>query len=155
MAGLIVVVTVALDQFSKWWAEEALDDGDTIGVFPTVEFDLTYNSGFSFSAGSGNGAWIGLLVAILVAFLSWQVWRVEVSARALLLAVILGGAIGNLIDRVFRADDGILSGEVVDFIDVSWYAVFNVADIFVVCGSIGFVIYELRVARSEKETITS
>ena len=48
-------------------------------------------------------------------------------------AVILGGALGNLIDRVARADDGPLSGQVIDFIDVSWYAVFNVADIFVVC----------------------
>jgi len=151
MVALIVTVTVGLDQLTKWWAESALADGDTVGVLPTLEFDLTYNSGFSFSAGSGNGSWIGLLVAILVAFLIWQIWKSTDTGRALLLTVILGGAIGNLIDRVFRADDGPLSGEVIDFIDVSWYAVFNVADMFVVCGSIGFVIYELRLSRSDRE----
>ena len=59
-------------------------------------------------------------------------------------AAILGGALGNLIDRVVRADDGLLSGNVVDFIDVTWYAVFNVADMFVVCGCIVLVLYELR-----------
>ncbi len=155
IVSLIVAVTVALDQLSKWWAETALDDGNTIGVLPTVEFDLTHNSGFSFSAGSGNGEWIGLLVTILVGFLIWQIWKATDAGRALIMALILGGAIGNLIDRVFRADDGPLSGRVVDFIDVSWYAVFNIADIFVVCGSVAFVIYELRSARSERESVAS
>ncbi len=155
IAGLIVAAAVALDQLSKWWAEEVLDDGNAIGVLPTVEFDLTYNSGFSFSAGSGNGEWIGLLVTILVGFLIWQIWKATDAGRALVMAVILGGAIGNLIDRIFRADDGILSGKVIDFIDVSWYAVFNVADIFVVCGAVAFVIYELRAARAEKESVAS
>ncbi|MCQ3808199.1 MAG: signal peptidase II [Acidimicrobiaceae bacterium] len=50
----------------------------------------------------------------------------------------------NLIDRIVRRDDGFISGEVVDFIDVSWYAVFDVADMFVVCGCIVLVVYELR-----------
>ncbi len=55
------------------------------------------------------------------------------TIRALLLAAVLGGAIGNLADRVLRAEEGLFSGTVVDFIDVSWFAVFNVADMFVTC----------------------
>ena len=63
--------------------------------------------------------------------------------------MILGGAIGNLVDRAARADDGVLSGAVIDFIDVTWYAVFNVADIFVVCGCLAFVGHELLLHRRE------
>ena len=144
-----MLLTVALDQLSKWWAEEALADGDTVGIIPTLEFDLTYNSGFSFSTGSGQGQLVGVLVIGLCAFLVWQIWKVTTLVRGVLLATILGGALGNLLDRIFRAEDGFLSGEVVDFIDVSWYAVFNVADIFVVCGCIAFVGHELYMARAE------
>ena len=64
-----------------------------------------------------------------------------------------GGAISNLLDRIFRADDGVLSGEVVDFIDVTWYAVFNVADIFVVCGAIAFGANEIWLSRQVNDEI--
>lgn len=140
---LIVAATVTLDQVTKIWAESALDDGDVVEVLPTLEFDLAYNSGFSFSTGSGFGQWIGLLVFGLVGFIIWQIFESATIGRVRILAVILGGALGNLIDRLFRGD-GFLSGEVIDFIDVTWYAVFNVADIFVVCGCLAFAAYELR-----------
>lgn len=139
----IIVLTVALDQLTKEWATNRLSGGRAIDVLPTVDFRLAYNSGFSFSTGSGQGQLVALLVLALCGFIAFQIWRETVVARAALFSVILGGALGNLLDRFFRADDGVLSGEVVDFIDVSWYAVFNVADSFVVCGCIAFVIYEL------------
>ncbi len=142
------MVTVAIDQLTKSWAEEALGDGDTIGLIPTLELDLTYNSGFSFSTGSGQGQLVGVLVIGLIGFLVWQIWNTTTPTRVALLSVILGGAVGNLVDRLFRGDEGFLSGEVIDFIDVSWYAVFNVADIFVVCGCIAFVGHELWLARA-------
>jgi signal peptidase II len=56
---VIVMAAVALDQVTKWWAESALDNGRVINVLPTLEFDLSYNSGFSFGTGSGFGPWIG------------------------------------------------------------------------------------------------
>lgn len=146
-AALIVAGAVALDQATKEWALNRLSRGRSIDVLPTLEFDLAFNSGFSFSAGSGWGDMIGLVVIALCVFLGWQILREQRPRRVALYAIILGGAIGNLLDRVFRADDGFLSGEVVDFIDVTWYAVFNVADIFVVCGCIAFVIDEVLVHR--------
>ncbi len=155
LAGLIVVVSVGIDQLTKWWAVESLADGDTIGLLPTIEFDLTYNSGFSFGTGSGRGQLVGALVVLLIGFLIWQIRNTAAVGRVLLMAVILGGAVGNLIDRLFRAEDGFLSGEVVDFIDVNWYAVFNVADMFVVCGCVAFVIYELRMAKVEHDSSIS
>lgn len=147
MTSLIVVITVVLDQLTKWWAESELDDGRVIEVLPTLEFDLAYNSGFSFGTGSGLGPWIGVIVIGMCGFLVWLIATAETRLRAVIAATILGGAIGNLIDRLFRAEDGFLSGEVVDFIDVTWYAVFNVADMFVVCGAIAFGITEVMAGR--------
>lgn len=145
--ALVVVAAVVLDQLTKWWALEALEDGDIIEVLPTLEFDLAYNSGFSFGTGAGLGRWIGVLVIALSLLLVHQIRISETALRANIAAIVLGGALGNLIDRIFRADDGVLSGAVIDFIDVTWYAVFNVADMFVVCGCIAFGLYEVQQAR--------
>jgi signal peptidase II len=151
LAAPIAVIVIAFDQLTKWWALEALADGDKISVFPTLELQLARNSGFSFSTGSGNGSIIGLLVLALCGAMVWYIVRATSRVSIVLVAGILGGAIGNLIDRLFRADDGFLSGEVVDFIDVTWYAVFNVADAFVVCGAIAVVIFEWRTGRDQPD----
>jgi signal peptidase II len=145
----IVVAVVLADQLTKWWALTALDDGSTIEVVPTLELHLVYNSGFSFSTGSGNGQLIGVLVLALSTAMVWYIARATSAASVVLVAAILGGAIGNLGDRLFRADDGILSGEVVDFINVTWYAVFNIADAAVVCGAIAVVWVEWRAGRDQ------
>ncbi|MEM9464488.1 MAG: signal peptidase II [Actinomycetota bacterium] len=144
---VIVVLGVVLDQVTKWWALRELEDGSVIELVPTLEFDLAYNSGFSFGTGEGLGRWIGVLVIALCLFLVHQIRVSETALRANIAAIVLGGAIGNLLDRIFRAEDGPLSGEVIDFIDVTWYAVFNVADIFVVCGCITFGFHEIQLAR--------
>jgi signal peptidase II len=146
-SAVIVTSAVALDQITKWWAESALENGRVVNVLPTLEFDLSYNSGFSFGTGSGLGPWIGLIVIAMCGFLGLLIVNAETRLRAAIAATILGGAISNLLDRIFRADDGVLSGEVVDFIDVTWYAVFNVADIFVVCGAIAFGANEIWLSR--------
>jgi len=143
IVAVILLVEVALDQLTKSWAKSSLQSGRTISVMPTVEFDLAFNSGFSFSTGSDRGQFISVLVAAIAGFLVWQILRETRTTRSFLMTVILGGAIGNLIDRVFRAHDGLFSGRVIDFIDVSWYAVFNLADMFVVVGAITLVIHEM------------
>ena len=141
---VVIAVVVVLDQLSKQWAIDRLSRGRTIEILPTLELDLTYNSGFSFGTGAGHGPLVGALVIALCGFIGWRLWLEPLPARAAIFAAILGGALGNLIDRVLRADDGFLSGNVVDFIDVTWYAVFNVADMFVVCGCIVLVLFEIR-----------
>lgn len=143
----IVVVEVFLDQLTKAWAKSSLDSGRVVRVLPTLELDLAFNSGFSFSTGSDRGQWIGVLVAVIAGVLIWQILRETRDNRTLLMGMILGGAFGNLIDRLFRADDGFLSGRVIDFIDVTWYAVFNLADAFVVVGALTLVIDEVLAGR--------
>ncbi|MEE9417064.1 MAG: signal peptidase II [Acidimicrobiales bacterium] len=139
----VAVGCFGLDQLSKLWALDALANDKMIPLLPTLKLDLFFNSGFSFSAGSGFGRLIGLLVVAMALFLIHLLRKEPTVRRGVLLAAILGGAIGNLFDRLWRAEAGFLSGEVVDFINVSWFAVFNVADIFVVCGVILLALLEL------------
>lgn len=134
----IVICAVVLDQLTKEWALGELSDGHTIGLLPTLEFDLSFNSGFSFGTGQGSGRLIGVGVIALSLVIVRQVILSQDRLRTVLLSIILGGALGNLWDRIFQAESGWLSGHVTDFIDVSWFAVFNVADMFVVCGAIAF-----------------
>lgn len=152
--GVVIAVAIVLDQLSKEWAINRLSRDRIIEILPTLELDLTYNSGFSFGTGSGHGPLVGTLVIALCGLICWRLWLETLTIRAAIIAAILGGALGNLIDRVFRADDGLLSGDVVDFIDVTWYAVFNVADMFVVCGCIVLVLFELR-HRSDADDLPS
>ena len=142
----------------RWTSQHlhsAIEDGSVIEVLPTLEFDLHYNTGFSFGTGTGMGRWIAILVVVLCLVLVHQIRVSETALRANLAAVVLGGALGNLADRLFRAEDGPLSGAVIDFIDVTRYAVFNVADILVVCGCIAFGVHELVMARRLDAALTA
>jgi signal peptidase II len=144
---IIAAVTLgvlALDQLSKTWALERLS-GDTISVFWTLRLRLAFNTGAAFSLGDGiGGSVIGLLVIAVVAFLIWTGRTVSSTLGAVALGMVLGGALGNLADRAFRAGDGFLGGRVVDFIDFQWWPVFNVADMGVVIGAILLVLTAWR-----------
>jgi len=139
----IAAVVIVLDQVTKIWAVAALDDG-AIDLFWTLRFRLIFNTGAAFSLGDGAGRWLGLVVIGVVIAVIFYARSVSDRLPRLLLGMILGGAIGNLIDRIFRAEDGFLSGGVVDFIDLQWWPVFNIADIAVVLGAIGFGLLSLR-----------
>lgn len=94
------------------------------------------------------GARFAPLVAVVVLVIAFALGRAAMRERGVvrlvLFAVILGGALGNIVDRLLRADAGPLPGNVVDFVAITWYAVFNVADMFVVCGAILLALTELR-----------
>jgi signal peptidase II len=134
VALAVAALVVGLDQVTKHWALGALDDRD-IDLVWTLRLNLTFNSGASFSVGSGRGGIIaGLgLVALIVAFRSVLTWEGRLAVIGAGVAV--GGALGNLVDRAFREGDGFLGGRVVDFIDPQWWPVFNVADICIFTGA--------------------
>jgi signal peptidase II len=145
--GAVAVGWLVLDQLTKTWAVHVLT-GPAVSVVWTLQFDLAYNSGASFSMGTGMGPWIALGVVGVVAFLVWSARSVSSRMAAVAMGMIVGGALGNLGDRMFRGDIGFLHGSVVDFIDFQWWPVFNVADIGVVCGAILLVTATLRGAGS-------
>jgi signal peptidase II len=120
-------VVLLLDQLTKHWALQALDDGP-IDLVGSLRLNLVFNDRAAFSLGFGSTTAIALVGCALVAGLVWMGVRAEQRTWALGLGIILGGALGNLADRAFRAGDGFLGGRVVDMVDLQWWPVFNLAD---------------------------
>ncbi len=147
LIALVAAAVLALDQLTKHWALAALDDGP-IDLIGSLRLQLTFNSGASFSMGSGRGGLIGLVGLVVVVFLLRSVARWPGILAPVALGMIVGGALGNLADRVFRAGGGgLLGGRVVDFIDLQWWPVFNVADMGVVLGAALLIVASLRQPR--------
>jgi signal peptidase II len=119
---------LALDQLTKHWALQVLDDGP-IDLVGSLRLNLVFNDRAAFSLGFGSTTAIALVGVVLVTGLVWMGLRAEDRTWALGLGVILGGALGNLSDRAFRAGDGFLGGRVVDMVDLQWWPVFNLADV--------------------------
>lgn len=153
--GALAVVLV-IDQLTKRWALERLSPesigapGEIIEVIGPLQFNLAFNTGASFSIGSGSGAIIGVIAMVIVAVLAFMARKIESRTQLLLIGVIMGGALGNIIDRLTRVGEtnpftgevatGFMSGAVVDFIDVQFWPIWNVADMAVVCGGIALAV---------------
>lgn len=138
-----VAVIVAADVLTKVWAVSALSDGPVGVVGDFVELRLTRNPGGAF--GRFQGMTVVLAVAaIAITFLLVRELR-RTTDRVLLfgLTLVLGGALGNLVDRVFRSP-GVLRGHVVDFVSVGEFPVFNIADSCITIGAIALVLRTLR-----------
>jgi len=131
---VVLLATLLLDQLSKWLALEHLENGKVVELFWTLQMRLVRNAGVSF----GKGAELGQLVSVVVFVVIMVLIKVAVNSKdrrtSVLYGLIIGGALGNLTDRIFRKSDGFLKGEVVDFIDFQWWPVFNIADSAVVIG---------------------
>lgn len=130
---------VGADQLTKWWALNALDDGRVVELVWTLRLRLVFNTGAAFSSFQGVGPLLGIVAATIAAGLLLSRRLAPDTWSAVAAGCIAGGALGNLCDRLFRPDGGFLSGAVVDFIDVQWWPVWNVADMGVVLGAAALV----------------
>ena len=128
VAGAVALAAVAADQLTKWWAVDRLASG-RIHVIGTLDLELARNSGASFSLFQNKGFILAPVAVVLIAVLAVMIWQAPTTGRAAALGLILGGALGNLSDRLFR--DG---GSVVDFVALHFWPTFNVADACVVIG---------------------
>ena len=142
--GLVSVLVLLADLGSKRWAEDLLASTGPLDNFPGLRFIIVHNHGAAFGFLASAGGWQrGLFIVLAVAvmgYLGWRLWvaRSEESVLNLGFAMILGGAGGNLIDRI-------VYGYVVDFIDIyveNWHwPAFNVADMAISIGA-GLVILD-------------
>jgi signal peptidase II len=132
----VAAVVLALDVVTKVLAVRLLTPGQPVSIIgDTVTWTLVRNSGAAFSMATGY-TWVLTLVATgVVIGIAWMGRRLVSPWWALGLGMILGGALGNLMDRFFRSP-GPLRGHVVDFLSIGWWPVFNVADPAVVGGAI-------------------
>lgn len=135
----MAAAVAGLDQATKAWATRALDDGPVELAGDTVRLRLVRNSGSAFSLFTGWAPALAVVAVVLVVVLVRMGRRESDPWTALALALVLGGALGNLADRVFR-DPGFLSGAVVDFVDLGWWPTFNVADSAITAGAIVLLI---------------
>lgn len=130
--GLLVAgIWIVLDQISKTWAQSNLM-GHPRFLFGHVGFELIYNSGFAFGIASGSSAIITIFGLIVSAGLIFALWRTSRRTIALGIGLVLGGALGNVVDRLFRHN----GGAVIDFIHSGFWPTFNLADMGVVVGLI-------------------
>ncbi|AGF73903.1 lipoprotein signal peptidase [Bartonella australis AUST/NH1] len=140
-----LAVTVGLDQVVKYWIMYTIPLGTEIPLLPFISLYHVHNSGIAFSFLSSFSHW-GLiaLTFVIIIFLLW-LWKNIEPTKALScfgIIFIIGGAIGNLVDRVFFH-------YVIDYIffhigDVFSFAVFNLADAFITLGATAILIDELR-----------
>ena len=150
----VSLAVIIADQATKWIANTQLDYHQPVAVIPYLEWYLSYNPGAAFSFLAGAGGWqrwffTVLAIAVTGFLLAWLFkTRREERLVPLALVIVMGGAIGNVIDRVRL-------GYVVDFIDVhfgGWhYPAFNVADSAITCGVILLLIDALLVGRGKIE----
>ena len=129
LLGLVAALVVLTDQVTKTLALETLSDGpvDVFGGFLTLR--ITINSGGAFGVLQGvPGFFLVATIGIVVAILVWA-RNVEQRPWLVALGLVLGGGLGNIVDRVLRDHGG-----VVDFFDLHWWPVFNIADAAIVTG---------------------
>ena len=136
----VAVTVLVLDQLTKLWVVATMPGRDPIHVVGTLlQVTYTRNSGAAFSIGTG-ATWIFTAVALVVVVVILRTSRRLGSvAWAVAMGALLGGALGNRTDRLFRAP-GPGRGHVVDWIQLPHYPVFNLADAAVVCGAIAMVL---------------
>jgi signal peptidase II len=149
---LLTVAVVVLDQLTKMWVVQHFALYERRTLMPVLDITLMYNTGAAFSflsdaAGWQRWAFIALALAVSVALLVW-LRRLRARAQAALassLALILAGALGNVIDRV-------RIGHVIDFVSAHWndayFPAFNVADSAITVGAILLLLDAWRDSRS-------
>jgi len=133
---IVSAIVIAVDQLTKFWAVSTLSDRQFEGPLGSG-LRLVYNRGSAFSFGEGFGPVFGVLALVIAVVLIVIVKEVERPSVVFGLGLIQGGAIGNVIDRLFRDGDGFLGGAVIDFLEIGdWWPVFNLADAGIVVGGV-------------------
>jgi signal peptidase II len=143
----IVVAVVVLDQLTKFVATDYLSQHGDIHLTPFLNLVLVHNTGAAFGFLSSAGGWQNIFFIIVAVaasvFILWMSWRLDSKDKLLAIALmlVLGGALGNLVDRLMH-------GYVIDFIDFyyqTWHwPAFNVADSAITMGAVLLVVDALR-----------
>ncbi|WP_372864528.1 signal peptidase II [Spongiibacter sp.] len=140
---LLALAVVLIDQLSKYWADASLVYAQPNPILPVLDITLHYNPGAAFSFLSNAGGWqrwlfTGIALAVSSYLLVWLMkLRREQWLLSLALALVLGGALGNLWDRLRL-------GHVIDFISVHWgssyFPTFNIADAAITVGAVLLIV---------------
>ncbi|WP_407318186.1 signal peptidase II [Isoptericola halotolerans] len=140
----LAALVLAVDQLTKWWALSALAEGERVPLIgDLLGLTLVFNDGAALSIGSGYTGILTIVVVAVVVVILRAVRRLGSVAWAVALGLLLGGAVGNLLDRLFR-DPAFARGHVVDMIAYADFFVGNVADIAIVVAAGLIVVLSFR-----------
>jgi signal peptidase II len=153
LATSIVLGVVLLDQLTKWWAVRDLP-GDPVHLFGDVGFVVVRNTGSAFSLFQAFTPFLAVVAIVVAVVLLRTVRKTRDTLMVVGLSLVLGGALGNLIDRLFRAP-GFLEGAVVDFVHVGRFPTFNVADSAITIGAVLIVLWAIRADVRERREARS
>jgi signal peptidase II len=148
---LCSVIVIALDQVTKAIVVSQLREGETVRALGGVlSWTFQRNPGSAFGLFRHFPVVFTILAIAIAVVIVVRAPRVRDMLTGVALGLVLGGAIGNLVDRIARPP-GVFRGRVVDFIDLHWWPVFNVADSAVVIGAVLLLIASYRGERRSKE----
>lgn len=147
------LLVVVLDQLSKFWIMARFEEYEVLTVWPVFNLTLVYNTGAAFSFLSDAGGWqrwffivLGIVVSLVMVFWLTRLRPVE-RLTGVGLALVVGGAVGNIIDRIWW-------GKVVDFLQWHWqdwyWPSFNVADSAITIGVVLLLIDGLRAPKDRE-----
>ena len=133
---LLAAAVLLVDQATKLIVVATIEEHRSIRLLGGALY-LTHfrNTGAAFSFAEGWTIVFSLVAVLVAGVIVRTARRLYSTGWAVTLGLVLGGAVGNLLDRVFR-DPGFLRGGVVDFIQVGWWPIFNLADSAIVCGGV-------------------
>lgn len=138
LALALAVGVIVADQLTKWWVVSALALSETRDLIPGVLYlHRVENSGAAFGLLPGAGSFIALGAVAAAVLIVLVVHRLEGRLETVAMGLVLGGAVGNLIDRIFRGP-GLVDGKVVDFLRFDFwrsFPAFNVADSAITVGA--------------------
>ena len=143
LATTIVIGVVVLDQVSKLWAVRELVDSPVDLIGNDIGFALVRNTGSAFSLFQAFTPLLAVVAIVVAVLLVRAVRRTRDTLMVVGLSLVLGGALGNLMDRLFRSP-GFLKGAVVDFVHVGSFPTFNVADSAITIGAATIVVWAVR-----------
>jgi signal peptidase II len=142
--AIVAAVAYALDLITKIIVVDKLEGHDPIEVIGTwLRFQAVRNPGAAFGIGEALTVVFTVIAAAVIVVIARIARKLYSTPWAVALGLLLGGALGNLTDRVFRSP-GVFQGHVVDFIAPAHFAVFNLADSAIVCGGVLIVLLSFR-----------
>ena len=132
-AGLVLAIVLAADQVTKRLVIETLDPGESVAVFPGIDIVRVSNKGVAFGAFSGRPVVMIIVAIALAGLVVWFVVHIHRPLVWLPTGLLLGGALGNILDRL-------RDGAVTDFIKLPVWPAFNLADVAITAGVVALLI---------------
>ncbi len=147
-AGVVAAIWLILDQATKILAVELLENNGRVVDLGFMDLNTIRNSGGAFGIPGLPGLFVVVTIIVLVLVIR-ALPRTDRLSLAVAYGLVCGGALGNVGDRLFRTP-GFPSGAVVDFFDLRWWPIFNIADIGIVVGAFSIAVLMTLIEREQQ-----